>query len=45
MERLKSKAVIVGICGLAIMNVQAYALGSMHNAMEGMNSMADDKRR
>ena len=43
MEWLKSKAVIVGICGLAIMGVQAYALVSMHNAMEErMNSMADD---
>ena len=43
MEWLKSKAAIVGICGLAIMGFQGYALMSIHDTMEErMNSIEDD---
>ena len=43
MEWLKSKTTIVGICGLAIMGFQGYALMSMQTTMEErLSSIEDD---
>ena len=43
MEWLKSKTTIIGICCLAIMGLQGYALMSMRSTMEErLNSIEDD---